>query len=1397
MSVRGGELDLSAYPVIRLDQITDKCPSKLLEDAANDAVDLIATLKREDPGSKLIQYLHKQIDVVHNELTRRAANDRVKALLNETAQVFNDYNFSNIKKPVHAANDDSSHVSVKTSMSADGKVTRRSITAPSSIITTTTDVCTSDINNSDKESKLIGFKPIPLPSESSQIVARPSRRSRELSGDNDKNDVTSTSASDNSAVTPSEEIKKARRRPLSSGMNQANGDGPDDLATLVVNANFGTTFVVAATEKKIRHYPKKIVKEDPEEVKARERLERRKLAMKRLIDRREEQQKRQQLLELSKKKKAVTTSHVLSSGSSDEESISGGEESKPNIDPVALKNVEKAIASVTRESKVIPEMKKPVLLSPVATAVKKVKNEKNISTTQPVQPLQPDLKDKSGMSTDTTRRLNQNKGNAIDSKIPKRIPLINKSAKDSMNPVVEDSVGIDLSPASRDADVEAIGGTSSLQVITNESREDISAVESSSMQPSDLNTNDNISPIESQNGLTIDQEQASLNSASGVQLSEHVAMKNLAALDVVRRLKLEREKSASKLNEIIDQNTLSRANSSHSIHTRSNSTDEASNIALASTLRHREDMTNDDNAAMSRSASVKSLPREDMTNDTAVSAAVSRVASTKSLHNEDTTNNDNAAMSRSASVKSLHNEDMTDDDNAAMSRPASVKSLPREDMTNDTAVSAAVSRVASTKSLHNDDIATNAAAYSRVASSTSLDDENSNGTITISRAASAKSLTSDKSFDILRFVNKYDPEDDNEIDEASLDVSVGSNPVARSVSAKSLHDDNNDVAIGRTGSVNTLRDDKSLHDLIVCNNEDDNLLLEDRRPSVIEPDTTPVLDNLDKPTRLDASDSGLGHSDQKINSSIKINGIKKASPAKSKLNKANLKQRGSNITEQPLEVSLPPTSSQKPGAKSIIIEENGVYTCQRGPDELPGLQAWILSHIDPDASSRSVEWGLDMRAFNDAMTKARKNNIEGSLADESTSFLIKLRSQRAQLIRTAPYGLVVMVKQLEKLLRGYNAVTKKPFASVEEFYNAWYYSFQGFDNVAAAIDSDRMFEPVKVCGNFHGVIAKVENLLKTHFAIANNASQIEREGATAAFQRLEALTDNQVPSYSDDDDESLILPDYSALTTSGQQASPHEVEGLSSSLDETNILRDRSLPSLSLVVPATQSTIDDDFIKAFKNKIASSIEPSPILKFMSNPCHKILDIFPHFGMIFPIAYSTSGPKQADSISAHQLIESMQTQCKVYEEWLEVMSDYATVFSEDRGVKAMMVAGDNNNSTAVYKGGTRALHYRVKSQRPEVYNIVSDAFTTMREWEELPGGLGLGLSWNLLWTWSKPKINMTHLLVCQRVNHFYDSKQLTRKDLLKKNLQRFTDMTGSFCHSYIHSPTYSSAHIQHR
>lgn len=95
-----------------------------------------------------------------------------------------------------------------------------------------------------------------------------------------------------------------------------------------------------------------------------------------------------------------------------------------------------------------------------------------------------------------------------------------------------------------------------------------------------------------------------------------------------------------------------------------------------------------------------------------------------------------------------------------------------------------------------------------------------------------------------------------------------------------------------------------------------------------------------------------------------------------------------------------------------------------------------------------------------------------------------------------------------------------------------------------------------------------------------------------------------------------------------------------------------------------------------------------------------------------------------------------------------------------------------------------MHYRVASSRPEVTNIVNDVFkSALKTWVELPEGLGLGLTWNLLWSWGKPKVNYNHLLVWQKVNHFHDSKQLTRKDLLKKNIQRYTDMTGKVAASF--------------
>ena len=81
-----------------------------------------------------------------------------------------------------------------------------------------------------------------------------------------------------------------------------------------------------------------------------------------------------------------------------------------------------------------------------------------------------------------------------------------------------------------------------------------------------------------------------------------------------------------------------------------------------------------------------------------------------------------------------------------------------------------------------------------------------------------------------------------------------------------------------------------------------------------------------------------------------------------------------------------------------------------------------------------------------------------------------------------------------------------------------------------------------------------------------------------------------------------------------------------------------------------------------------------------------------------------------------------------------------------------------------------LFYRVVKNRSEVYDIISRGFARKKGWNELPHGLDLRNSWNLLWTWSKIKIDLTKLLVWQKCNHFSGAKNVSRKDFLKRNIE---------------------------
>lgn len=82
-----------------------------------------------------------------------------------------------------------------------------------------------------------------------------------------------------------------------------------------------------------------------------------------------------------------------------------------------------------------------------------------------------------------------------------------------------------------------------------------------------------------------------------------------------------------------------------------------------------------------------------------------------------------------------------------------------------------------------------------------------------------------------------------------------------------------------------------------------------------------------------------------------------------------------------------------------------------------------------------------------------------------------------------------------------------------------------------------------------------------------------------------------------------------------------------------------------------------------------------------------------------------------------------------------------------------------------------LYYRVVKNREEVYDIVTKSFLRKLNWAELPHGINLKTSWNLLWTWSKPQIEFNKLVYFQKVNHYPMNKNMVRKDLLKKNIEK--------------------------
>lgn len=98
------------------------------------------------------------------------------------------------------------------------------------------------------------------------------------------------------------------------------------------------------------------------------------------------------------------------------------------------------------------------------------------------------------------------------------------------------------------------------------------------------------------------------------------------------------------------------------------------------------------------------------------------------------------------------------------------------------------------------------------------------------------------------------------------------------------------------------------------------------------------------------------------------------------------------------------------------------------------------------------------------------------------------------------------------------------------------------------------------------------------------------------------------------------------------------------------------------------------------------------------------------------------------------------------------------------------------------------YIRIASSHKEVTYIVRRALALDPRWQEVPAHFGNAPVWNLMWSWGKPPIYRNLLLTFQKVNHFKQARELTRKDMIKKNLSRYQCLGPKMAAAFSLQPT---------
>ena len=267
--------DLTGFPILRIDQIPF-IETKILRDAEVEILILIQN-SYDDGSSSMASYLKKQLDYMRKELTNRAASSRVHLLLEQNSS--SAFDSSNVISGLYSA-EPSVTTTVMLSRSSDALLSPHTNKSEMSreIPQDNTNILSarsfsiplpSELNREYAATKNKEMKSSPT---SNMISERPNLRTTVRDNMNSSKDIRIDNKDNNSSVDydyvieEDNNYKKPLRRPSSGN--------PSRRAVIVMNENFGSTFLVSATEKKKRFLPKKVQPENPEEIRENERLQR-------------------------------------------------------------------------------------------------------------------------------------------------------------------------------------------------------------------------------------------------------------------------------------------------------------------------------------------------------------------------------------------------------------------------------------------------------------------------------------------------------------------------------------------------------------------------------------------------------------------------------------------------------------------------------------------------------------------------------------------------------------------------------------------------------------------------------------------------------------------------------------------------------------------------------------------------------------------------------------------------------------------------------------------------------------------------------------------------------------------------------------------------------------------